>query len=139
MRPTLTLVPRLMSALLTCLLLAWGGAAFGQAAVESGQSGPQWKDRATQQQIVQQELAITNTELAKPNLTDWSTAMLEAYKSFLTFTEPKMKSAGDMGALLDQAYQWIKTETVQNAAMRQMVLDDMKAKQQELIYKLTWN
>ncbi len=100
-----------------------------------------WKDQATMQQIVQQEITETDVSLAKPNLTDWSTAMLEAYKSFLAHTQANMQGAKDMGMgfVLDQAYAWIKNESVLNAAVRLMVLDDMKAKQVELTLKLTFN
>lgn len=139
MSPQYTLFSRCRPLLFTGVLVVWAGLAFAQAPVEAGQSGLQWKDKATMQLVVQQEITATNTELAKPNLTDWSTAMLEAYKSFLTFTQPKMAASSDMSVLLNQAYDWIKTEAVQNVPARQMVLDDMKAKQQELILKLTFN
>ncbi len=91
------------------------------------------------EKVVQQEISETNTSLAKPNLTDWSMAMLEAYKSFLLHTQANMQGAKDMNLVLDQAYAWIKTEPVQNAPARIMVLDDMKAKQTELMLKLTFN
>lgn len=98
-----------------------------------------WRDQATMEQIVQDELNATNTDLAKPNLTDWTTAMLESYKSFLLFTQSNMSSAKDMGAVLDDAYAWIKVEPVADVKARNMVLDDMKAKQSELTQKLTFN
>lgn len=98
-----------------------------------------WKDQAVMQQIVQDELAATITDLAKPNLTDWSTAMLEAYKSMLLFTQSNMSDTKDMGVVLDDAYAWIKTEPVADVKARQMVLDDMKEKQRELTQKLTFN
>ena len=51
-----------------------------------------------------------------------------------------MQAGKDMSAVLDQAYIWIKTEPVQSATpARLMVLDDMKAKQVELMLKLTFN
>jgi hypothetical protein len=122
-------------------LLAGNGLAAQSPAIEAGatSSGLLWKDQATMQQIVQDELAATNTDLAKPNLTDWSTAMLEAYKSLLTFTQSNMAGAKDMGVVLDDAYAWIKTEVVADVKARQMVLDDMKEKQRELMLKLTFN
>lgn len=110
-----------------------------QTTQEDGTNGLLWKDAPTMQLIIQSELTETNTELAKPNLTDWSTAILEAYKSFLTHTQSKMAGSKDMGQLLDSSYEFIKTETVQNVAARKMVLDDMKAKQQDLVLKLTFN
>lgn len=108
-------------------------------ATEAGHA-PEWKGQAVMEQVVQQEIAETNASLALPNLTDWSTAMLEAYKSFLLHTQANMQAGKDMGAVLDQAYIWIKTEPVQSATpARLMVLDDMKAKQVELMLKLTFN
>ena len=106
---------------------------------DAGDNGLLWKDVATIELIIQEELTETNAELAKPNLTDWSTAMLDAYKSFLTHTQSKMAVSMNMSQLLDSSYEFIKTETVQNAAARKMVLDDMKAKQQDLVLKLTFN
>ena len=106
---------------------------------DAGDNGLLWKDAATMQLIIQTELTETNTELVKPNLTDWSTAMLEAYKSFLTHTQSKMAGSTNMVQLLDSSYGFIKTETVINTAARKMVLDDMVAKQQELVLKLTFN
>ena len=100
---------------------------------------PQWKDFAAMQQVVQAELLATNVSLNQPNLTDWSTAMLKAYKSFLSYTQVNMQASNDMGPVLDQAYEWIKGEPVLDAPARLMVLDDMKAKQVELILKLTFN
>lgn len=102
-------------------------------------NGLLWKDQVAMEKVVQQEISETNTSLAKPNLTDWSMAMLEAYKSFLLHTQANMQGAKDMNLVLDQAYAWIKTEPVQNAPARIMVLDDMKAKQTELMLKLTFN
>ncbi len=110
-------------------------------AIEAGitSSTVQWKSFAVMQQVVQQEILATNVTLAQPNLTDWTTAMMQAYKSFLAYTQANMQASSDMGAVLDQAYDWIKGEPVQNVPARLMVLDDMKAKQIELILKLTFN
>ncbi len=58
-----------------------------QTVYDAGDNDLLWKDAATMQQIIQTELTETNLELVKPNLTDWSVAMLEAYKSFLTHTQ----------------------------------------------------
>ena len=114
-------------------------------AIESGQqtgysaSGFKWRGQVAMEQIVQQELSETNASLALPNLTDWTTAMLGAYKSFLLYAQTDMQGGKDMNVVLDKAYAWIKTEPVQDKAMRNMVLDDMKAKQIELEMKLTFN
>lgn len=98
----------------------------------------QWKDQATMQQVIQQELAQTNTSLAMPGLTDWSSAMLEAYRSLLTFTQAEMQGKQDMPGVVDRAFTSMQTETVQDPASRAMVMDDMRAKQVELVQKLTF-
>ncbi len=107
--------------------------------ISTNSSTFQWKDRAVMEQIIQQELTETNASLALPNLTDWSTAMLEAYRSFLTTTQSSMNDEKDMMVVLDVALSQVKTEQVSNQASRNMVLDEMNAKQGELIQKLTYN
>jgi len=128
-------------ALVLACLPSGNGLAAQSAATEAGLNkyGLIWKGQSAMQQIVQDELTTTNTDLAKPNLTDWSTAMLEAYKSMLLFAQSNMLDTKDMGVVLDDAYAWIKTEPVADVKARQMVMDDMKEKQRELTQKLTFN
>jgi len=133
---------RVLAALLLVAagLISTNQLAAQSPALEAGISNDvQWKDFAVMQQVVQAEILATNVLLAQPNLTDWTTAMLKAYKSFLFYTQVNMQPSNDMGPVLDQAYEWIKGEPVQDAPARLMVLDDMKAKQVELILKLTFN
>ncbi len=99
--------------------------------------GLEWKSQVAIQQIIQQELVLTNNELAGPNVTDWSTAMLEAYRSLLTYTQAEMQVNHDMPSVMDKAFLQMQTETVPNQSFRAMVLDDMQAKKVELIQKLT--
>jgi hypothetical protein len=101
-------------------------------------SGFEWKDQATIQQVIQQELTQTNAALSVPNLTDWSQAMLEAYRSLLTFTQAEMPGNHDMQGVLDKAFHQMEIEPVQDPKFRAMVIDDMKAKQVELVQKLTF-
>ncbi|MBK9982992.1 MAG: hypothetical protein IPP15_11315 [Saprospiraceae bacterium] len=100
-------------------------------------NGLSWKDKLTIEQIVQQEITKTTSELSAQGLTDWSTAMLEAYKSLLLNTQAGMHESDDMPYVLDKAFVQMQNEPVQNPESRKMVLDDMKAKQVELIQKLT--
>jgi hypothetical protein len=100
-------------------------------------NGLVWKDKLTIEQIVQQEITKTTAALASQGLTDWSTAMLEAYKSLLLYTQLGMQESHDMPDILDKAFIQMENESVQNPDSRKMVLDDMKAKQVELIQKLT--
>lgn len=99
--------------------------------------GFQWKDKSAMEQIVQQELDKTSAALVVPDLTDWTTATLEAYRSFLIFTQAEMQLTHETSKALDKAYDDMKTENVQHPESRAMVLDDMKAIQTELIQKLT--
>ncbi len=110
------------------------------ALIQNG-NGYQWKDQQTIQQIVQEELTQTLEDLTLPGLTDWSNAMLEAYKSFLTFTRVGMaESHGeDMIVILDTAFNNMRTEDIEHPENRIMVMDDMHAKQVELVQKLTFN
>jgi hypothetical protein len=131
---------------MTGLLLVSASFFLGnQLAAQASISAPvsanafQWRDQVAMQQIIQTEITLTNASLTQPNLTDWSKAMLEAYRSFLGYTQSNMSGAKDMSVVLDQAYAWIKSEPVPNVPARKMVLDDMKAKQNELILKLTFN
>ncbi|MGB4849686.1 MAG: hypothetical protein WBP41_17305 [Saprospiraceae bacterium] len=103
-----------------------------------GTSGFQWKDKSAIEQIVQQELDKTSAALTVPDLTDWTLATLEAYRSFLIFTQAEMQVTHEMSEALDKAYDDMKTENVQNPESRAMVLDDMKAIQTELVQKLTY-
>lgn len=86
---------------------------------------------------MQQEITKTTSELSAQGLTDWSTAMLEAYKSLLLNTQAGMHESDDMPYVFDKAFVQMQNEPVQNPESRKMVLDDMKAKQVELIQKLT--
>lgn len=134
-----------MTGLLFVASLFMGNQLAAQAnspATDAGLATPNgllWKDQATMEQVIQQEISETNASLALPNLTDWSKAMLDAYKSFLLHTQSNMQGGKDMGDTLDKAYAWIKAEPVQHQPSRDMVLDDMKAKQTELMLKLTFN
>lgn len=101
------------------------------------QGGLEWKSSSAIQQILQQELLVTNNELAGPNVTDWSTAMLEAYRSLLIYTEAEMQVNHDMPSVMDKAFVQMATETVSDPKFRAMVMDDMQAKKIELIQKLT--
>lgn len=110
----------------------------GASIFENGDSY-QWKDLVTIENIIEKELSDTEAALTLPDLTDWSTAMLEAYQSLLNFTKLEMTQSNDhdMIAILDQAFYQMQNEPVQNPKSRAMVIDDMKAKQTELILKLT--
>ena len=100
--------------------------------------GLQWKDQVTIEQVIQQELTETNASLTMPNLTDWSSAMLAAYRSLLTYTQAQLQENHDIQDVLDKAYVLMQMEPVQQPASRAMVLDDMKAKQVELAQKLSF-
>jgi hypothetical protein len=102
-------------------------------------SGYNWKPSIEINQIIQAELAAAEAVLVQPNLTDWTTAMMEAYRSYLTFAQVDLQQGKDNLISLNKAYDWIKTETVPDPPSRAMVMDDMKAKQAELILKLSYN
>lgn len=89
--------------------------------------------------IIQQELTDTNNALAMPNQTDWSDAMLKAYRSFLQFAQTNVPGNHDMEAALNQAYKSTQTEVVPDPAARAMVMDDLYQKRVELEQKLTFN
>lgn len=110
---------------------------FSGLAVQAQDS--RWKDQATMNSIVQQELTDTNNALAMPNQTDWSDAMLNAYRSFLQFAQTEMASNHDTEAALNLAYKLTQTEVVPNPAARAMVMDDLHQKRVELEQKLTFN
>ena len=99
--------------------------------------GLNWKDQGTIMQIVQQELSATNNSLAQPNITDWSTAMLEAYRSLLSYTQLEIQVNHDMPSAIEKAFVQMRTEVVSYPAARAMVMDDMQAQKIELIQKLT--
>lgn len=124
--------------LVSMLLLCLSSTLQAQASALQPDEDSKWRPLGEMQQIVQLELDDTNAALVQPNLTDWSLAMLEAYRSFLQQTQNGL-STKNMSDVLENAYQWIKTEPVSNQAARNMVLDDMRAKQTELRSKLTFN
>lgn len=102
-------------------------------------NGLQWKSQTTMTLTLQQELTTTNTALLQPNLTDWSEAMLLGYRSLLTYTQTQMQVQGSqkMPSVMDKALQLTLAEPVQQPLSRSAVADDLKAKQVELIQKLT--
>jgi hypothetical protein len=101
--------------------------------------GPQWKDMATINSVLQQELTDTNNALSLPNLTDWTIAISEAYRSFLLHAQAEIPQGHDIPSALDKAYELAKTEPVADPKARAMVIDDLKGKQVELAMKISFN
>lgn len=123
---------------LGCFVSFFGMNAQTSASVALHSDGFQWKSPSEVQQIIQQELDQTNATLALPNLTDWSTAMLDAYRSLLTYAKAEVQVNHDFPNALDKAFNQMKNESVPNPPARAMVMDDMQAKKVELVQKLTY-
>lgn len=112
-----------------------------QTALGSNASpGWNWKSQPQIDQILQQELTETDNALSQPNLTDWASASYSAYRSLLVFTQEELQQGKqDVLAALQTAFERMKTEPVSNATARSWVIDDMDAKKNELIVRLSEN
>lgn len=125
--------------LITLIFMTCFSAINGQAnsSFSGTANGLQWKERLAIEQILQEEITKTTADLASMGLTDWSTAMQEAYKSLLLNAQSGMHESHDMTDVLDKAFLQMQNEPVEHPESRAMVLDDMRAKLVELIQKLT--